>query len=147
MKAVKVFVSFDVDNDEVEKQLFEGVIFNSSLSLVVAGWSARSSMKPERWDTIVSNKIEQCQVLVVLAGRQAARASNISKEIAMARELAVPVFGIYVNGAGRGTNLPTGLAISRTLLWDWGRIDQAIKLGLREGRNKPGALRYFKNRS
>ncbi len=137
MAAVKVFVSFDVENDEVEKQLFEGVVVNSGLALAVAGWSAKSTMKAQRWDRIVKDKIDACQLLIVLSGRRMVAAKNVSKEIAMARELSIPVFGIYVNGAGRDSFLPEGLALSRTVDWDWGRIDEAIRLGLREGRNKP----------
>ncbi len=147
MKAVKVFVSFDIENDEVEMELFKGMVFKSRMPLVVAAWSARSTMKPERWERIVKEKINECQIFIVLSGKRMAVASNVSTEIAMARELSVPVFGIYVNQAGRGSPLPKGLALSRTMAWDWRRIDEAIKLGLREGKNKILLRKKIANRS
>ncbi|ARN75304.1 TIR domain-containing protein [Oceanicoccus sagamiensis] len=140
MAAVKIFVSFDIENDEVEKQLFEGGMIQSCLTLKLLAWSAPSSIKPSRWQAIVKDKINLCQLLIVLSGKHMATATNVSQEIAMARALSVPVFGVYISGAGRGDVLPEGLALSRTIEREWSRIDEAIRLALREGRNNPRPL-------
>ena len=48
----------------------------------------------------------------------------------------VPYFGVYVNGAGTASTLPTGLARNRTIDWQWAKIADAIKQMLTESKNK-----------
>jgi hypothetical protein len=65
-----------------------------------------------------------------------ASATGVAKEIAMAKEQDVPVFGVYVDGANSSSNLPTGLQRNRTIAWDWGKIASAIDQMMGEGKNK-----------
>jgi len=58
------------------------------------------------------------------------------KEIKMAKDQDVPVFGVYVGGANASSDLPTGLARNRTISWNWDGIAKAIDQMMGEGKNK-----------
>ena len=93
-------------------------------------------MAQSEWEKIVEEKINKCNLLIVLSGKTMASATGVSKEIAMAKAQDVPVFGIYVDGATTTSNLPTGLARNRTIAWDWDNIASAIDQMMGEGKNK-----------
>ena len=75
-------------------------------------------------------------MLIVLSGRTMASATGVSKEIAMAKDQNVPVFGVYVDGANTTSNLPGGLQRNRTITWDWNQIAAAVNQMMNEGKNK-----------
>jgi hypothetical protein len=47
----------------------------------------------------------------------------------------VPVFGVYVDGAGTTSTLPNGLQRNRTIAWDWKLIAAAVRQMMGEGKN------------
>ena len=132
----RAFISFDFDHNETEKILFVGQAKNSKTPFSIQDWSAKSSMAQSQWEAIVKDKINKSNILIVLVGKTMASASGVVKEIKMAKEQNVPVFGVYVGGAGTSSNLPDGLARNRTISWDWESIASAIKQLMGEGKNK-----------
>ena len=132
----KTFISFDFDHDETQKILFVGQAKNSRTPFFIQDWSAKSSMPQSQWEAIVKEKINKCNLLIVLSGKTMASATGVIKEIAMAEEQNVPVFGVYVDGANSLSNLPTGLQRNRTITWDWDKIASAIDQMMAEGKNK-----------
>lgn len=78
--------------------------------------------------------------MIVLAGGSTSRATGVVKEIAMAKRKNVPVFGVYVDGAGPLTKLPAGLQRNRTVPWTWSNVAALIKQGMGEGKNKKPRL-------
>lgn len=54
----------------------------------------------------------------------------------MAKDQYVPIFGVYVDGADKDSNLPTGLARSRTIKWEWQKIYDKINDMMNEKKNK-----------
>mgnify|MGYP000563044569 CR=1 FL=1 len=83
-----------------------------------------------------AKEINKCNFVVVLVGKFMVSATGVVKEIAFAKEFDVPVFGVYVSGAGTGSNLPDGLQRNRTIDWDWDKIASAINQVMKEGKNK-----------
>jgi hypothetical protein len=136
MSDPRVFISFDFDHDETEKVLFVGQSKNSKTPFSIQDWSAKSSMAQSKWEAIVKEKINKCNMVIVLSGKTMASASGVSKEITMAKDQNVPVFGVYVDGANTTSNLPTGLARNRTIAWKWDKISDAIDQMMGEGKNK-----------
>ncbi|MCK5347225.1 MAG: TIR domain-containing protein [Candidatus Heimdallarchaeota archaeon] len=132
----RAFISFDFDHDETQKVLFVGQGKNSKTPFSIQDWSAKSSMPQSKWEAIVEEKINKCNMVIVLSGKTMASATGVAKEIAMAKEQDVPVFGVYVDGANSSSNLPTGLQRNRTIAWDWGKIASAIDQMMGEGKNK-----------
>lgn len=132
----RAFISFDFDHNETEKILFAGQSKNSKTPFSIQDWSAKSSMPQSKWEAIVKDKINNCNMLIVLSGKTMASATGVSEEITMAKEQNVPVFGVYVDDANTTSNLPTGLARNRTIAWDWEKIENAIDQVMGEGKNK-----------
>lgn len=132
----RAFISFDYDHNEVEKILFVGQSKNSKTPFSIQDWSAKSSMPQSQWEKIVNEKINKCNMVIVLVGKYMASADGVKKEIKMAKDNNVPVFGVYVGGANTSSNLPEGLQRNRTISWDWDKIANAITQVMKEGKNK-----------
>jgi CHASE2 domain-containing sensor protein len=132
----RAFISFDFDHNETEKILFVGQSRNSKTPFTVQDWSAKSSMPQSQWEAIVKQKINKCNMLIVLVGKNMASATGVAKEIKMAKDQNVPVFGVYVDGANTASNLPDGLQRNRTISWNWDEIAAAVDQMMKEGKNK-----------
>ena len=132
----RAFISFDVDHNSDEKVLFAGQAKNSKTPFTIQDWSAKSSMPQSQWEAIVKEKINVCNMVIVLVGKCMASATGVAKEIKMAKDQNVPVFGIYVGGADSTSNLPDGLSRNRTIKWNWDDIAAAVKQMMGEGKNK-----------
>lgn len=132
----RAFISFDFDHDETEKNLFVGQSKNSKTPFSIEDWSSKSSLPQAQWEALIKGKINKCNMLIVLSGQTMASASGVSKEISMAKDQDVPVFGVYVDGANTSSNLPTGLARNRTISWNWDNIASAVDQMMGEGKNK-----------
>lgn len=132
----RAFISFDYDNNSTEKILFAGQSDHSKTPFSIQDWSAKSAMKQSEWEAIVKEKINKCNMCIVLVGKKMASATGVEKEIKMAKDQDVPVFGVYVDGATTTSTLPTGLQRNRTISWDWNKIANAIDQMMGEGKNK-----------
>lgn len=130
------FISFDYDHNDTEKTLFAGQAKNSKTPFSIEDWSQKSALPQKEWEAKVKAKINKCNLLIVLVGKYMASATGVAKEIAMAKDQDVPVFGVYVGGANTTSNLPTGLQRNRTIAWDWDKIADAIDQMMGEGKNK-----------
>jgi hypothetical protein len=132
----RAFISFDFDHDETSKMLFVGQAKNSKTPFCIEDWSSKTALAQSDWEEKISQKIACCNLMIVLVGRTMASATGVAKEIAMAKGCDVPLFGVYVDGAGTGHNLPTGLPRNRTIAWGWDGIASAITQMMGEGKNK-----------
>jgi len=132
----RAFISFDFDHDLTEKTLFVGQIKNSRTPFSVEDWSASESLPQSEWEARLKAKINKCHLMIVLVGKSMGSATGVVKEIGFAKEQSVPFFGVYVDGAGVNSTLPTGLVKGRTISWDWDKIASAIDQMMGEGKNK-----------
>ena len=138
----RAFISFDFDHNENEKRLFAGQSKNSRTPFNIADWSSKSSLPQSTWEKTIKEKINKCNMVIVLVGKYIASASGVAKEIKWAKEQDVPIFGVYVGGANSSSNLPEGLARGRVIPWDWDKIATEIDQVMTEGKNKP-VKRFF----
>jgi len=137
MATPRAFVSFDFDHDENSRMLFVGQgKKDSPTPFEVHDWSSKSVLPQAQWESLISTKINSCHMVIVLVGRSMGSASGVAKEIQFARDNNVPVFGVYVDGAGAGSTLPTGLARGRVVTWTWPTVANAIKQMMGEGKNR-----------
>ncbi len=131
------FVSFDFDHDGASRVLFVGQAKKDSPTpFTVEDWSSKTELPQDEWEALIKDKISRCNMLIVLVGKTMASARGVAKEISMAKELDVPVFGVYVNGGDSTSTLPTGLARNRTIAWKWSNIATAVDQMMTEGKNK-----------
>lgn len=132
----RAFISFDFDNNSIDKMLFTGQAKNSKTPFNIEDWSSKSSLPQRQWESLIESKINKCNLLIVLVGKKSSTATGVVKEITFAKGQNIPVFGVYVGGANTTTTLPTGLFRTRTIAWDWDKIASAIKQVMKEGKNK-----------
>ncbi len=131
----RAFISFDFDHDEVQRTLFVGQAKRDSPTpFVVQDWSSKEVLPEDEWEATLQDKINRCDLVIVLVGRYMASAGGVAKEIGFAAEADVPVFGVYVDGADSSSNLPAGLARNRVIPWTWPGIAAAIKKVMGESR-------------
>lgn len=138
----RAFISFDFDHDEKQRMLFAGQSRNSRTPFSVQNWSSKEAVPQRTWEETIEDKIGRCNLAIVLVGRFMASAGGVTKEIAMASRREVPVFGVYVDGAGMASNLPAGLPRGRVIPWTWPGVADMIDRTLREGKNRP-SIRLF----
>ena len=135
MAELRAFISFDVDNNSTEKLLFAGQAWHSKTPFSHEDWSAKEPMAQSQWEALVKAKINKTHFMIVLVGRHMATATGVVKEIAMATAQNVPIFGVYVDGAGESSTLPSGLARNRVIKWTWDGIANAAAQMKGEGKN------------
>ena len=136
MANARGFVSFDLDHNRTVQTLLIRKSNTSQTLVNIQHRSPESSLPQNQWEALIKDKINKCNMLIVLSGQTMASASGVAKEIKMARDQDVPVFGIYVDGANSNSNLPTGLQRNRTISWNWESIANAISQMMTEGKNK-----------
>jgi len=136
MSDPRAFICFDYDHNEVEKILFVGQSKNSKTPFSIQDWSSKSSLPQSQWEAIVKDKINKCNMLIVLVGKTMASATGVAKEIKFAKDQNVPSFGVYVGGADSDSYLPEGLQRNRTIKWNWDAIADAVDQMMGEGKNK-----------
>jgi len=132
----RAFISFDFDNDATQRMLFVGQAKNSRTPFNIQDWSSKIVLPQAVWEALLTAKVAKCNMLIVLAGKKTASATGVVKEIAMAVKANVPIFGVYVDGAGASTLLPSGLQRNRTISWDWDKIASAVDQMMTECKNK-----------
>jgi hypothetical protein len=131
----RAFISFDFDNNSVEKMLFTGQAKNSRTPFNIEDWSSKTSLPQKQWEALIEEKINKCNMLIVLVGKKTYTATGVLKEIAFAKSQNIPIFGVYVDEANTTTDLPVGLQRNRTIDWDWTKIANAIDQVMKEGKN------------
>ncbi len=135
MSDPRAFVSFDFDNNESHKMLFIGQAKNLRTPFSIQDWSSKNSLPQNQWEKLIQQKINQCNLMIVLVGRSMRTARGVEKEIMMASNANLPFFGVYVDGADALSDLPIGLNRNRTILWKWDNIASAIQQMMKEGKN------------
>lgn len=136
MSEPRAFVSFDFDNNEKHKNLFVGQAKSDSPTpFTVHDWSSKTALSQTEWEAKIKQKMASTNMCIVLAGKSMSTATGVAKEIVMAKELDVPVFGVYVDGAGTSSTLPPGLQRNRTVAWSWPTIAAAVEQMMGEGKN------------
>lgn len=132
----RAFISFDFDNNSGEKLYFAGQAKNSKTPFNIEDWSSKSHLPQDEWEKLIKNKINNCNLLIVLVGKKTYSATGVVKEIEFAKSQNVPIFGVYVDEADSNTILPNGLQRNRTISWNWAGISNAIDQCMTEGKNK-----------
>ena len=132
----RAFISFDFDNNRTDKNLLVGQIKNSRTPFSAEDWSVSEALPQAQWERRLKEKINMCHLMIVLVGKSMWSATGVAKEIGFANDQDVPFFGVYVDGAGTSSGLPTGLARNRTIAWDWDKIADTVDQMMGEGKNE-----------
>jgi hypothetical protein len=136
MPEPRAFLSFDFDHDSVSRILFAGQAKKDSPTpFTVEDWSSKTVLDEDNWEALLAPKIRSTNMCIVLVGKHMGSAGGVGKEIAIAKAWDLPVFGVYVDGAGSLSTLPVGLARSRVVDWKWPQIAAMVDVCMTEGKN------------
>lgn len=136
MSEPRAFLSFDFDHNEQSKILFAGQAGKDSpTSFTIEDWSSKTALPQQEWERRIREKLSRTHMLVVLVGRSMGSATGVAKEVAMAKALNLPTFGVYVDTATSLSTLPSGLPRNRVIAWKWPHIGAAITQMMGEGKN------------
>ncbi len=135
MDLPRAFISFDIDHNEKAKFLFVGQAKNEQTPFNIADWSCKEALPQKQWEALINDKINKCDMVIVLVGKNMATATGVLKEISFAHDNDVPVFGVFVDGADTSSTLPAGLSRGRVIEWKWDAIADAIEQVMKEGKH------------
>ena len=122
-KRKRVFISFDYDNDKNLKDMLAGQAKHPDSPFVISDWSLKEAAPQAGWKKEAKNKIENVDVMIVIAGKDTHKASGVRAEVRMAKKAGVPIVQIRgqkdadvtgVSGAGRVKN------------WTWANLKKTI---------------------
>lgn len=90
----RAFISFDYDHDEWLKHLFVWQIKNSQTPFYFEDWSAKEPRPQKTWKDHCKEKMNKCDVVLVLCWEFTYNCSGVKAEIEIAHELDLPVIWI-----------------------------------------------------
>jgi len=82
----KVFVSFDFDNDSGIKNFVMSQAKLPTSPFSGADWSMEEAAPQHNWEAEAERRIKQCDIVLVMVGKQTYRASGVLKEVEFARK-------------------------------------------------------------
>ena len=118
MPKKRVFISFDYDHDDDLRNLLVGQAANPDSPFEIADWSLKESRSD--WVAEVTKRIRNCHVVIVIVGKHMASANGVKKEIAIARQQGVRMFGLR----GRPGAVPDGFP--KVYRWTWDNLKALI---------------------
>lgn len=132
----RAFISFDFDNNRNQKELFAGQAKNSRTPFNIEDWSSKEHLPQNQWEQLIREKVNKCNLLIVLIGSRTYSATGVVKEISFAKSQNVPLFGVYLPGEGLLTPLPDGLFRTDVIEWNWDQIANRVDQCMKQGKNK-----------
>ena len=128
MNKVRCFVSFDYDNDLSQYNLLIGQSRKEDSPFEIADWSIKEAISRD-WEDKARQKIKQCEVVIVLCGKNTHTATGVSKELEIAQNENINYFllGAYSNG---GNTKPIAAKYSDKIYdWTWDNLKALIHGG------------------
>jgi hypothetical protein len=141
MPNVRIFMSFDRDNDE---DLHDLLLEQSRTQCSGFEISARSeaAAMTDRWDERVRHQISQADEVIVICGEHTASSVRVRAELRIAQEEQKPYFLLW----GRRERMCTKPAGSKRddsmYSWTWDILQDQIITTLRNARPREVAERY-----
>jgi hypothetical protein len=141
MANVRIFMSFDRDNDE---DLHDLLLEQSRTQCSGFEISARSetAAMTDRWDERVRQQISQVDEVIVICGEHTASSVRVKAELRIAQEEQKPYFLLW----GRRERMCTKPAGSKRddsmYSWTWDILQDQIVATLRNARPREVAERY-----
>jgi len=132
MAVPRAFISFDFEHNQQHKNLFAGQGKHTGTPWEIADWSSKEALQQSNWEEIIKDKISRCDMIIVLVGRYMTSAIEVAKEIKLAKQQSIPVFGVYIDGANTLSPLPEGLARNHTIAWTWPNVTAMVEKTVKE---------------
>ncbi|HRG39516.1 MAG TPA: TIR domain-containing protein [Bacteroidia bacterium] len=136
METPKVYISFDYEKNSNGQTQFVDLLKQSNIDVIIDGFTSKPAYPDNQWQNVISDKINYCNMLIVLVSKTTTQQKWVQKEVNAAVSQAVPVFGVYVGGADSTTALPLNLPRERVVNLNATDIASYIKKAMTEGKNE-----------
>lgn len=123
MRKKRVFVSFDFDNDRALKAFIIGQSRLPDSPFEVIDHSLKEAAPEANWQLKAEAAIQRSEIVVVMVGPSAHRASGVLKEVAMARRNAKPIVQVIGYKDGNYTPVPHA---GRLYRWNWENLKKLL---------------------
>ncbi len=119
----RVFVSFDFDNDRVLKDFVIGQSRNSDSPFEVYDVSIKETAPEKDWLERAKRKIKNSDRVLVMVGPKTYKAPGVLKEVAIAKELLIPIAQIIGYKNGNYNPVPDA---GRLYSWNWDNLKKLL---------------------
>jgi hypothetical protein len=120
---MRVFVSFDFDNDRVLKDFILGQAKKEDSPFEVIDHSLKEAAPERDWEKKARAAITRSDLVLVMVGEKTHRAHGVLKEVAMARAANVKI--VQVIGYRDGEYTPV-LNAGRLYAWNWSNLKKLL---------------------
>lgn len=120
---MRVFVSFDFDNDRALKDFILGQAKKKDSPFEVIDYSLKEAAPERDWEKKARAAIARSDLVLVMVGAKTHRAHGVLKEVAMARAANVKI--VQVIGYRDGDYMPVPDA-GRLYAWNWSNLKKLL---------------------
>ena len=121
-----VFVSFDYDNDARLKDALIGQSKYPNSPFEVRDYSMKEAAPQSQWRKEASRRIGLCSVVVVMCGQWTDRATGVSTEIEIARQLRKPYFLLSGYSDKRCVKPRAAHPTDKIYRWTWDNLEALL---------------------
>lgn len=124
MPKIKVFISYDFDNDRALYNFIIGQTKHTDSPFEVTDHSLKEAAPERDWEITARAAINRADKFIVMLGPKTRNAPGVKKEVAMAKSLNKPSFQIigYNNGS-RDWSIP---GAGETYIWNWDNLKKLL---------------------
>jgi hypothetical protein len=141
MPNVRIFMSFDPENDEDLHDLLLEQSRRQSSGFEISARSEAATMT-DRWDEKVRRQISEVDEVIVICGEHTASSVRVNAELRIAQEEQKPYFLLW-GRRERMCTKPTGSKRDDSMYsWTWEILQDQIVSTLRNARPREVAERY-----
>jgi len=116
---LRVFISFDFDNDKVLKDFLVGQSKKTDSPFEISDWSMKEEAPEEHWGEEAERRINDSDMVIVMVGAKTYGASGVLKEIRITRKLEKPIYQII---GYKNKNYKPVPDAGRLYSWNWDNL-------------------------
>jgi hypothetical protein len=119
---VRIFISFDYDNDDDLRLLLLGQAKHPHSPFEITDWSLKNPL-PGDWKTKIVPRIRAASQMAVICGHYTDTASGVSAEVKIAREEGIPYFLLAGRASGVNKKPKSILSTDKMYRWTWENLE------------------------
>jgi len=125
MPKVKVFISFDYDNDKDLKTMLVGQAKNDDTPFDITDFSVKEELSGD-WKEKVRQRIKKVEQMIVICGEHTDTASGVNAEVLIAQEEKIPYFLLW-GRSDKNCEKPKNAKITDKIYkWTWDNLKALI---------------------
>ena len=125
MSKKRVFISFDVDNDEGAKTMLAGQAKHPDSPFDFQDASVKDHL-PGDWKEKVRRRMDNVDLVIVLCGANTHTAKGVAAELMIAHEKNKPYFLLAAYGDKQCTKPTSAFATDSIYRWTWDNVKALI---------------------